>query len=60
LTKTYTAAAADVLPVTVAQIGIFQGVVLAASRIIFRTLLNATATLSAVGDQLQITHTTTL
>ena len=60
LTKTFTAAAADTLPVTIAQLGIFQGVVLAASRIIFRTLLNATATLSAVGDQLQNTHTTNL
>jgi hypothetical protein len=60
LTKTYTAAAADTLPVTIAQIGIFQGVVLAASRMVFRTVLNATATLSAVGDQLQITHSTAL
>jgi hypothetical protein len=60
LTKTYTAAAADTLPVTVAQIGVFQGVVLAASRMIFRTVLSASATLSAVGDQLQVTHTTNL
>lgn len=60
LTKTFTAAAADTLPVTVAQMGIFQGVVVAASRMIFRTVLNATGTLSAVGDQIQITHTTTL
>lgn len=60
LTKTFTAAAADTLPVTIAQIGIFQGVVLAASRMIFRTVLNATATLSAIGDQLQVTETVTL
>jgi hypothetical protein len=60
LTKTYTAAAADTLPVTVAQIGVFQGVVLAASRMVFRTLLSATATMTVAGDQLQVTHTTTL
>jgi hypothetical protein len=60
LTKTYTAAAADTLPVTIAQMAVFQGVVLAASRMVFRTLLNASATLSAVSDQLQVTHTTTL
>jgi hypothetical protein len=60
LTKTFTAAAADSLPVTVAQMGIFQGVVVAASRMIFRTLLNATMTFSLVGDQGQVTHTTTL
>jgi hypothetical protein len=60
LTKTFTAAAADSLPVTVAQIGVFQGVVLAASRLVFRTLLNATATLTTTGDQLQATDTVTL
>lgn len=60
LIKTYTANGTDALPVTVAQIGIFQGVIVAASRIIFRTLLNATATLNANGDQLQVTQTTTL
>jgi hypothetical protein len=46
--------------VTVAQIGIFQGVVLAASRMVFRTVLNATATLTTTGDQLQVTDTVTL
>lgn len=60
LTKTFTTAAADTIPVTVAQIGIFQGVVVAASRMVFRTLLNATATMSAIGDQVQVVHTTTL
>lgn len=60
LTKTYTANGSDALPVTVAQIGVFQGVILAASRLIFRTLLNASGTLNASGDQLQVTHTTTL
>lgn len=60
LTKTFTANGSDTLPVTVAQIGIFQGVVAAASRMIFRTLLNATMTFSLSGDQGQVTHTTTL
>jgi len=60
LVKTYTATATDTLPVTIAQIGIFQGLIVAASRMIFRTLLNSTATLSATGDQLQVTETVTL
>jgi hypothetical protein len=60
LTKTFTAAAADTLPVTVAQIGIFQGVVLASSRMFFRTVLNSPATASAIGDQVQVTETITL
>jgi len=60
LTKTFTATATDTLPVTIAQIGIFQGVVVAASRMVFRTVLNATMTFSLSGDQGQVTHTTTL
>jgi hypothetical protein len=60
LTKTFTATGSDTFPVTVAQIGIFQGVLVAASRMAFRTLLNASGTLNAAGDQLQVTHTTTL
>lgn len=60
LTKTFTAAAADTLPVTVAQMGVFQGVVVAATRMIFRTVLNATAAFSLVGDQAQVTDTVTL
>lgn len=60
LTKTFTANGSDTLPVTVAKIGIFQGVVVAASRMIFETLLNATASFSLASDQAQITHTTTL
>ena len=60
LTKTYTANGSDSLPVTIAQIGVFQGVVVAASRMVFRTLLNATATLTISGDQLQVTETVTL
>lgn len=60
LTKTWTANGSDTLPVTVAQMGVFQGVVVASSRMIFRTLLNATMTFSLSGDQGQVTHTTTL
>jgi hypothetical protein len=60
LIKTYTAAAADTLPVTVAQMGVFQGVVLAFSRMIFRTVLNATMAFSLIGDQGTITETLTL
>lgn len=60
LTKTFTANGSDALAVTIAQIGIFQGVVVAASRMVFRTVLSATATLSASGDQLQVTETVTL
>lgn len=60
LTKTFTANGSDSLPVTVAQIGVFQGVVVASSRMIFRTLLSSTATLSTSGDQLQVTDTVTL
>jgi hypothetical protein len=60
LTKTYTTAAADTIPVTIAQMAVFQGVVVASSRMVFRTLLNATAAMSAIGDQLALTHTTTL
>jgi hypothetical protein len=62
LTLTYTANGSDSLgsPVTIAQIAIFQGVVVAASRMFFRTLLNATATITISGDQLQVTETVTL
>lgn len=60
LTKTWTCNGTDTLPVTVAQVAVFQGVVVAASRMIFRTLLNATMTFSLSGDSGQVTHTTTL
>lgn len=60
LTKTFTTNGSDTVPVTVAQIGIFQGVLVAASRMVFRTLLNATMAFGLSGDQGQVTHTTTL
>lgn len=58
--KTFTCNGTDSLPVTVAQIGILQGVVVAASRMIFRTLLNATMAFALSGDQSQVTETVTL
>jgi hypothetical protein len=60
LTKTWTANGSDSLPVTVSQIGVFVGVVVAASLMLFKTALNANATLSASGDQVQVTETVTL
>jgi hypothetical protein len=60
LTKTFTAAAADTLPVTVAQIGIFQGVVARGEPDGLPHGAERDATLSAIGDQLQVTETVTL
>jgi hypothetical protein len=60
LTNTWTANGTDALPLVAAKIGVFQGVE-AASRLFFETLLTpTTATLSASGDQLQVTDTVTL
>lgn len=60
LTKTWTANGSDSLPVIVSQIGVFVGVVVAASRMPFKTALNATATLTTSGDQTTVTETVTL
>jgi hypothetical protein len=60
LVKTWTANGSDSLPVTVSQAGAFQGVVVAASRMFTKTALNANATLTISGDQVQVTHTTTV
>ena len=54
LTGSYTAQAGDV-PVTVAKIGVFTSIT--GGIMMFETLLNATATLSATGDPLTVTHT---
>lgn len=59
LTQTFTCNGTDSLPVTVAKIGIFQGVE-AASRLFFETILNATMAFSLSGDQGQVTETVTL
>lgn len=60
LVKTWTCNGTDSLPVTIAQAGFFQGVVVASSRMIFRTVLNATMAFSLSGDSGQITETVTL
>lgn len=58
LTPVYTANGSDVLPVTVAKIGVFNAS--SAGTMVFETTLSSTATLSASGDQLTITETVTL
>lgn len=59
LIKTFTMNGTDAAAV-VAQMGVFQGVSVAASRIVFRTVLNATMAFTLSGDQGQVTHTTNL
>lgn len=58
LTKTFTANGSDSLPVTIAMIGIFNAS--SVGTMGFETLLSATATLSAIGDNVQITDTFTI
>ncbi|WP_066373941.1 hypothetical protein [Herbidospora mongoliensis] len=58
LTKTFTANGSDSLPVTVAKVGIFNAS--SSGTMVWETLLGATATLSASGDQLTVTQTVTL
>jgi hypothetical protein len=57
LTKTFTANGSDSLPVTVAQIGVFNASTV--GTIAYHTALNATATLSISGDNVTITETVT-
>ena len=63
LTPVFTANGSDSLPVTIASIGVFQNKAStptsAVGQPIFTTLLSATATLTASGDQLTITETIT-
>jgi hypothetical protein len=57
LTKTFTANGSDSLPVTVAKIGVFNA---SSSGIMaFETLLSATSTFTASGDQMVLTETVT-
>lgn len=58
LTKTFTANGSDSLPVTIAKIGVFNAS--SSGTMPFETLLSATATLTASGDQLVLTETVTL
>jgi hypothetical protein len=66
LANTFTANGSDTLPQTVAKLGVFQHYVNAAVTtsnsgiILFQTLLSATATLSASGDNVAITDTVTI
>jgi hypothetical protein len=60
LTKTWTATGTDSLPVTVSQQATFQGLVKASSRMFTKTALSANATLTTVGDQVQVTTTYTV
>ena len=57
LTKTFTANGSDTLPVTIAKIGIFNAA--SVGTLGYETLLNASATLSASGDNVAITETVT-
>lgn len=57
LTKTFTANGSDALPVTIAKIGIFNASTV--GTIAYETLLSATATLTASGDNVAITETVT-
>jgi hypothetical protein len=64
--NTFTANASDTLPQAIAKIGIFQHYVNAtvttsnSGIMLFETVLSASATLSAIGDNVQITDTVTL
>lgn len=58
LTHTFTANGSDVLPVTIAKIGVFNASTV--GTMMFETLLSATATLTASGDQIVVTETVTL
>lgn len=57
LTKTFTANGSDSLPVTIAKIGIFNAATV--GTLAYETLLSATATLTASGDNVAITETIT-
>lgn len=60
LTGSYTANGSDSLPVTIAKIGTFDTLTGATGIMLHETLLSATATLSASGDQLTVTQTVTM
>jgi hypothetical protein len=57
LTKTFTANGSDVLPVTLAQIGVFNAS--SSGTLAYHTALGTTALLSVVGDSVTITETLT-
>ena len=57
LTRTFTTSGTDVVPVTLAKIGIFDAIT--SGNLCFETLLSATATLTVLGDAVTVTHTIT-
>lgn len=59
MTATFTANGSDTLPVTVAQMATFNSLTVA-GRMLHRTLLSATATLTASGDPVTVTQTVTM
>lgn len=58
LTKVFVANGSDVLPVTIAKIGVFNAST--SGTMMLETLLTTTATLSASSDSLTVTETVTL
>lgn len=58
LTNTWTANGNDALPVTIAKVGAFNAA--SVGTLVFETLLNSTATLSAAGDNVPLTWTFTV
>jgi hypothetical protein len=60
LAATFTANGTDILPVTIAKIGIFNTLTGGTGRMQFETLLATSATLSASGDQLTVTDTVSM
>jgi len=57
LTKTFTANGSDALPVTIAQIGVFNAT--SAGTLAYHTALSSSATLNVSGDNVAITETVT-
>ncbi len=57
LTKTFTANGTDALPVTIAQIGLFNGT--GAVTMAYHTALSSSATLNVSGDSITVTETVT-
>jgi hypothetical protein len=57
LTSTFTANSHDVLPISLAKIGIFNAQ--NGGRLLFETLLSSTATLASIGDNIAVTETVT-
>lgn len=58
LTNTWIANGNDVLPVTIAKVGLFTAA--SVGTLVFETLMSATATLSAAGDNVPLTWTFTV